>query len=121
MSREPPPSFAYPRSVTGAAFRAEIGFKRLRFWLPAEGERRTVNTSSVESVQVEPNGYTKIVVRLGKDLVIPSSQQESTQLVRALNAVISEVRAAKMMRERQAAAEMREKEAALGRLAVGPG
>src|SRR3972149_7622464 len=83
----------YPSRITGAAFNAEIGFYRSKFWLADEGKRRLVRTSDLRSVRIQPNGYTKLVLRLRKDLLIPTSHSEAIQLVKALNALLSERRA----------------------------
>jgi len=77
--------------IDGAAFSAELRFTRLKFWLLDEGKTKSVRTSDVQSVAIQPNGYIKIVVRYGKDLTIPTSSSEAVQLVKAVNALISEI------------------------------
>lgn len=65
-----------------------------------------MKTSTLETVETLPNGYTRLVLRLRGDLVIPTTHPESLQLVRALNAIISE-RHAVEHRRHQAGKESR--------------
>ncbi len=98
----------YPSKIAGAAFTAEIGFRRIKFWLTDQDRRRLVNVSNLQSVAVEPNGYTKLVLRLQKDVLIPTTRTEALGLVEALNALLSERRAADQ-RGREAGREARRK------------
>ncbi len=99
----------YPSKIAGAAFTAEIGFRRIKFWLADQDRRRLVNVSNLQSVVVEPNGYTKLVLRLQKDVVIPTTSTEALGLVKALNPLLSERRAADQ-RDREAGREARRKQ-----------
>lgn len=94
--------------ITGAAFTAEIGSRRIRFWLAYESRKRTIEVSDLRSVRIQPNGYTKLVLRLRKDLLVPTSHHEATQLVKTLNALLSERRAT-AQRRREAGREYRRK------------
>lgn len=92
----------YPLRISGAAFSADISFYRVKFWLADEGKRRIVRTSDLCSVRIQPNGYTKLILQLRKDLLIPTSHTEAVQLVKALNALLSEWSAVEQRREQAA-------------------
>jgi hypothetical protein len=96
-------STGYATTITGMAFTAEITFNRLRIWLADYKRLKTVNSSSLESVRIQPNGYTKLILQLKADLVIPTSHGEAVQLARALNSLISEKRAVETRRNQSAA------------------
>jgi hypothetical protein len=97
-------STGYATTITGAAFTAEITFKRIRIWLADYKSLRIVKSSSLESVRIQPNGYTKLILQFNADLVIATSHGEAVQLAKALNALISE-RQAVETRGTQAAAD----------------
>ena len=101
-------STGYATTITGAAFTVEITFSRLRIWLADYKRLKTVKSSSLESVRIQPNGYTKLILQLKGDLIIPTSHGEAVQLARALNSLISEKRAVEI-RRKQAAADRRPK------------
>ena len=96
-------STGYATTITGAAFTVEITFSRLRIWLADYKRLKTVKSSSLESVRIQPNGYTKLILQLKADLVIPTSHGEAVQLAGALNSLISEKRAVEIRRKNSAA------------------
>jgi len=88
-------------TVTGALFTAEIGFKRIVFSFRKDGvehERHTVNPEEIQGVNIEPNWSTRLAIRLHRDLVIPSSKDESTELQLALERILEETKAAELRR-----------------------
>lgn len=96
-------STGYATTITGAAFTAEITFSRLRIRLADYKRLKIVKSSSLESVRIQPNGYTKLILQLRGDLIIPTSHGEAVQLARALNSLISEKRAVEVRRKNAAA------------------
>jgi len=96
-------STGYATTITGAAFTAEITFKRIRIWLADYKSLRIVKSSSIMSVRIQPNGFTKLILQLKADIVIPTSHGEAVQLARALNSLISEKRAVEIRRKNAAA------------------
>ena len=95
-------STGYATTITGAAFTAEITFNRIRIWLADYKSLRIVKSSILESVSIQPNGYTKLILQFNADLVIPTSHGEAVQLARALNSLISEKRAVEIRRKQAA-------------------
>lgn len=104
MSEELFRSTGYATTIAGAAFRVEITFKMLRFWLPDQRRVRSVRTSNLQSVGIEPNGYTKLVLKLQGDITIPTSHEEAARLVKVLNALLAEKRAVEVRRKQAAEA-----------------
>lgn len=79
-----------PFRLDGSAVKAELKFDQLKVWFLSEGTRKTVRTDRILSVTIEPNGYTKLNLAFRKDILLPTSQGEAVQLVKELNAIISE-------------------------------
>ena len=102
-------STRYATMMTGAGFTVEIGFDRLRIWLADQRRIKKVKTSDLESVSIQPNGHTKLALRLQKDFVIPTSHKEAVQLVNALDSVIAERRAVDLRRRLAGVRARREK------------
>jgi len=96
-------STGYATTITGAAFTVEITFNMLRIWLADYKRLKAVKSSSLESVRIQPNGFTKLILQLKADIVIPTSHGEAVQLARALNSLISEKRAVEIRRKNSAA------------------
>ncbi len=99
MGEELSRSTGYHKAIDGVAFRAEIRFESVRFWLPDQRRVRVVRTSNLESVGIQPNGHTKLVLRLQKDLIIPTTSREAVQLANALDVLLGEWRAVELRRE----------------------
>ena len=88
-------------TVTGALFTAEIGFKRIVFSFRKDGvedERHTVSPEEIQSVNIEPDWTTRVAIRLHRDLIVPSSKDESAELQLALERVLGEVKAVELRR-----------------------
>lgn len=79
-----------PFRLDGSTVKAELKFDQLKVWFLSEGTRKTVRTDRILSVTIEPNGYTKLNLAFRKDILLPTSQGEAVQLVKELNAIISE-------------------------------
>ena len=107
MSEELFRSTGYATTIAGAAFRAEITFKMLRFWLPDQRRVRSVRTTDLQSVGIETNGYTKLVLKLQRDIMIPTSHEEAAGLVKVLDALLAEKRAVEVRRKQAAEAFQR--------------
>jgi len=101
-------SWGYPREVEGSSFRVELGFHKLRVWLSGDDTPKVVKTEELQSAESQPDGSTKFAIRFKRDLIIPTSADESLQLVNAINALIDERRATEL-RDKQAAEALKQK------------
>jgi hypothetical protein len=98
----------YPREVEGSSFRVELGFHKLRVWLSGDDTPKVVKTEELQSAESRPDGSTKFAIRFKRDLIIPTSADESLKLVNAINALIDERRATEL-RDKQAAEALKQK------------
>jgi hypothetical protein len=89
------------RTIVGSAFKAEVGWEEVRFWIALEAKTIVVKSSKIRAATMLENGYTKIDVGSGKDLILPTSAAESAELARSLNALISEHAAVGLRRSRE--------------------
>jgi len=96
--------------IDGAFFTAEIGYERivLTFKHGVETERHEVRPADIQSISVDPEGSTKLAIRLHRDLTVPSTQAESVTLRDALERVLEEVKAVELRNE-EAGRELRVK------------
>ncbi len=88
-------------TVTGVFFTAVIGFKLIVFTFrkdEVETERHTVKPEEIQSINTEPDGSTRLAIRLHRDLTIPASKDESAELQIALQRVLGEVKAVELRR-----------------------
>ena len=98
----------YPKTVEGASFRVELGFHELRLWMTGGDKPRLIKTGKLQSPRTQPDGSTKLALQFERDLIIPTTVQESVKLVEALNALLGE-RTAAELRDEQAARELRQR------------
>ncbi len=85
--------------IAGVFFTAEIGFKQIVFTFREDGaetERHVVKPEDIQSVSVEPDGSTKLAIRLHRDLTVPTTLDESSELEIALERVLEEVKAVEL-------------------------
>jgi len=100
--------WGYRREVEGSLFRVELGFNELHVWLSGEEKPRVIKTGELQSAITQPDGSTKLAIHLKKDLVIPTSADESLKLVDALNALLNERKAVEL-RDKEAAEALKQK------------
>ena len=89
------------RTIVGSAFKAEVGWEEVRVWIASEARTITVKSSRIKAVTMLEDGYTKIDVGSGKDVILPTPVAESAELARSLNALISEHTAVGLRRSRE--------------------
>ncbi len=88
-------------TITGVSFTAEIGFEQIVFTFPndaVETERHAVKPEDIQSISIEPDGSTRLAIRFHRDLMIPTSKDESAKLQIALERVLGEVKAVELRR-----------------------
>ena len=94
--------------IGGAFFTAEIGHEKIVFTFRrgVKTERHEVGPADIQSVSIEPDGSTKLSIKLHRDLNVPSTQAESMTLKNVLDRVLEEVKAVEL-RRKEAARELR--------------
>jgi len=80
----------YPREVSGALFRIELGLREIHLWLEKEPVPKVVKVSEIQEVISLGDGSTKIRVQFHKDVIVPTTAGESERVIRALNALLGE-------------------------------
>ncbi len=90
--------------VRGGSFTADVKAERVVFPLPSnQPKRRTIKAENIQELKELPNGGMSIVVRLHRDLIVPTSNKdEYGRLAAALNKLVSDVKTAKKRRKEEA-------------------